>query len=68
MNTKVTANRHFESQLKLDTINTIDIDQALTTHLNIITANYYQFCWKVSNIRSSWVQQPNLDLSMVQFN
>ena len=44
MNTKVTANRHFQSQPKLDTMNTIDIYHALTTHLNISTANYYQFC------------------------
>ena len=44
MNTKVTAYRHFQSQPKLDTINTVDIDQAFTTQLNINTANYYQFC------------------------
>ena len=66
MNTKVTANRYFQSQPKLDTMNTIDIYHALTTHLNINTANYYQFCWKASNIRSRWAQQTNLDLSIMQ--
>ena len=63
----MTANRHFQSQPKLDTINTIDTDQALTTQLNINTANNYQFCLKVFNLRSRWVQQTNLDLSMMQF-
>ena len=39
MNTKVTANRHFQSQPKLDTIGAIDTDQAFSTQLNINTAN-----------------------------
>ena len=50
LNTKVTANRHFQSQPKHYTINTIHNDQASTTHWNINSVNYYQFWWKVSNI------------------
>ena len=50
---KVTAKRHFQLQPKLDainTINTINIDQASTSYKSINQVNYYQFWWKVSNI------------------
>ena len=40
---KVTAKRHFQLQPKLDTINTINIDQASTSYKSINQVNYYQF-------------------------
>ena len=55
LNTKLMANGHFQSRPKFDIIHTINIVQASTTCLDNNTADYYQFWWEVSDIRSRWV-------------
>ena len=62
------ANGHFQSRPKFYTIGTINIVQASNACLDNNTVDYYQFWREVSNIRSRWVLQTNLDLSIAQFN
>ena len=49
------ADGNFQSRPKFNIIDTIKIVQASTTCLDNNTADYYQFWWEDSDIRSRWV-------------
>ena len=55
LNTKLMADGNFQSRPKFNIIDTIKIVQASTTCLDNNTADYYQFWWEDSDIRSRWV-------------